>query len=360
MIDDGILLIVDDAASNRLLLKAIFKNEYKIEEAENGQQALEVLERSEGRVLAILLDLVMPVMDGYQFLDHFKKIPDSSKIPVIVITGDMSIESQNRGFTLGIADYIAKPFATSVVKHRVRNLVDLFEHQNNLEYLVEKQSSKIREQSSKLISALSTLVEFRDLESGQHINRIKFFTRALMSEVSRAHPEYGFTPIPTLVEFLDFMRGNELVINIELKTGRFRYPGLEEKTVRLVREFGMAERVWYSSFNHESVLRVKEIARGSHFAFLLAQVFLDMPAYALRHGIEALHPDSAILGLCPDLLAQAHTAGQRVHVWTVDSRLEMKEMCRLGVDAFVTDCPDNGRRIVDEYFSEQTDLGSRE
>ena len=195
MIDDGILLIVDDAASNRLLLKAIFKNEYKIEEAENGQQALEVLERSEGRVLAILLDLVMPVMDGYQFLDHFKKIPDSSKIPVIVITGDMSIESQNRGFTLGIADYIAKPFATSVVKHRVRNLVDLFEHQNNLEYLVEKQSSKIREQSSKLISALSTLVEFRDLESGQHINRIKFFTRALMSEVSRAHPEYGFTQL---------------------------------------------------------------------------------------------------------------------------------------------------------------------
>ena len=92
----------------------------------------------------------------------------------------------------------------------------------------------------------------------------------------------------------------------------------------------------------------------------MAQVFLDMPAYALRHGIEALHPDSAILGLCPDFLAQAHTAGQRVHVWTVDSRLEMKEMCRLGVDAFVTDCPDNGRRIVDEYFSEQTDLGSRE
>ena len=82
-----------------------------------------------------------------------------------------------------------------MVKHRVRNLVDLFEHQNNLEYLVEKQSSKIREQSSKLISALSTLVEFRDLESGQHINRIKFFTRALMSEVSRAHPEYGFTQL---------------------------------------------------------------------------------------------------------------------------------------------------------------------
>ena len=179
-------------------------------------------------------------------------------------------------------------------------------------------------------------------------------------DFSKTHPEYGFTPIPTLAEFLDFMRGNELVINIELKTGRFRYPGLEEKTVRLVGEFGMAERVWYSSFNHESVMRAKEIARGSHFAFLLAQVFLDMPAYALRHGIEALHPDSAILGLCPDILAQAHTAGQRVHVWTVDSRFEMKEMCRLGVDAFVTDCPDNGRRIVDEYFSEQTDLGSRE
>ena len=71
MIDDGILLIVDDAASNRLLLKAIFKNEYKIEEAENGQQALEVLERSEGRVLAILLDLVMPVMDGYQSEPRF-------------------------------------------------------------------------------------------------------------------------------------------------------------------------------------------------------------------------------------------------------------------------------------------------
>lgn len=193
MAERNVLLIVDDLLSNRVLIGAIFKNEWEIVDVEDGQVALNYLKNNGDRVVAILLDLIMPNMDGYQFLEIFNKDPLFKKLPTIVITGDMSVASQNKGFSLGVADYIQKPFVASVIKHRVKNLVDLFNHKHNLELLVEKQSSKIREQSSKLITALSTLVEFRDLESGQHINRIKYYCKVLMTEWTKMHPESGFT-----------------------------------------------------------------------------------------------------------------------------------------------------------------------
>ena len=169
-------------------------------------------------------------------------------------------------------------------------------------------------------------------------------------DFSKPHPEYGFTPLPTLAELLDFMRGNDLAINIELKTGLIAYPGLEEKTVALVRDFGMEERVWYSSFNHQSVLKAKLLAPRAHHAFLLSQALADMPDYANKYGVEALHPDINTLRLFPELVGSLQTQGKRVHVWTVDNLEIMKDMCRLGVDAFITDCPDNGRRIADSDY----------
>lgn len=191
--------------------------------------------------------------------------------------------------------------------------------------------------------------EWLDRTSNGH-GELRELTLAELKKLdfSKPHPEYGFTSIPTLEEFLDFMQGNELAFNIELKTGCFAYPGLVEKTVALVEKYGLAERCWYSSFNHESVMEAKKLAPESHFGFLLAQVFLNMGEYMKQYGAEALHPSTRILELCPDLLSQVQAAGGRIHVWTVDSRLEMEKMCRLGVDGFITDCPDNGRKIADE------------
>ena len=190
----------------------------------------------------------------------------------------------------------------------------------------------------------------------EYINRtsdgkgaLRDFTLAELRQFdfSKPHPEQGRTRIPLLAEVLDFLRGTEMELNIELKTGVVRYPGLEEKTVALVQEFGLAERIWYSSFNHESVRLAKELAPESHTGFLFGQPMLGMPAYAMQHGVEALHPARCLLDVCPRLLEESHAAGRRVHVWVVDSKLDMSHMCELGVDVFFTDCPDNARRIVD-------------
>ncbi len=179
---------------------------------------------------------------------------------------------------------------------------------------------------------------------------IRSYTLAELRELdfSKPHPEQGITRIPTLREFLDFLRGTDMTVNIELKTSVVLYPGIEEKTASLVHEFGLEERVWYSSFNHESVKIAMQYAPHSHFGFLFAQPILDMPAYTARYGAEALHPARGMLDVCPDLIAKSHAAGRRVHVWVVDPRVDMAEMVRRGVDVFFTDCPDNARKIVDE------------
>ena len=166
-------------------------------------------------------------------------------------------------------------------------------------------------------------------------------------DFSRPHPEQGRTRIPLLKDVLDLIKNEKVTLNIELKTGVVRYPGIEQKTVEMVHEFGLEDRIWYSSFNHESVLLAHELAPASHCGYLLGQPILSMPEYAVRYGAEALHPARGILNLCPDLIVKSHAAGVRVHVWVVDNLKDMENVAKMDVDAFFTDCPDNARMIVD-------------
>lgn len=184
------LLIVDDMEINRVILRTLFEQEYNLLEAENGEQALMMLSQYQDTLAAMLLDVVMPVKDGYAVMADMNKTGLINKIPVIIITSEDTFEIEVRAFDLGASDIIMKPFEPHVVKRRVQNAVELNLHREHLEELVENQAAKLRESTDILMDALSSVIEHRSVESGQHILRIRMFTKILLEDIMRSYPEY--------------------------------------------------------------------------------------------------------------------------------------------------------------------------
>ena len=122
------VLIVDDVEINRSILGSILEDEYTIVEAENGKQALDIIEEQKDELSVILLDLVMPEMDGKQVLEELNKRKIMRTIPVLVISGENSYETERECFDLGISDYIAKPFNNVIIRKRVKNVARFYEY----------------------------------------------------------------------------------------------------------------------------------------------------------------------------------------------------------------------------------------
>lgn len=186
----GKLLIVDDIEVNRAILQSLFEEEYDILEAENGLQAMEIIGREQSAISAMLLDIVMPKMDGYQVLEAMGNQGVLSAIPVVVITSESTAENELKAFEYGAAEIITKPFEPHLVQRRVSNLVQLYRHKLHLEELVEEQAMRLEATNEAITDALSSLIEYRSTESGQHILRIRTFTRLLLQRVGEMCPEY--------------------------------------------------------------------------------------------------------------------------------------------------------------------------
>ena len=131
------LLLVDDMEVNRAILRSLFEQEYNLLEAENGAQAFMLIQQYRSSLAAVLLDVVMPVKNGYQVMEEMTRAGLMAYIPVIVITSENSIENEVRAFDLGAADIIIKPFEPHVVRRRVQNAVDLNRHKMHLEEMVD-------------------------------------------------------------------------------------------------------------------------------------------------------------------------------------------------------------------------------
>lgn len=183
------ILVVDDMEVNRAVLCSIFENKCNVLEAENGRQAMEILEKNPA-VNVILLDIVMPEMDGYQVLQKMNESGTIDKIPVVVITAEISPEIELLAFDLGARDIISKPFEPFIVKRRVENIIELYRHRLHLEELVRDQAYKLKESNEIIIDALSSVIESRSLESGQHIFRIRMFTKILLKEIAKTNSGY--------------------------------------------------------------------------------------------------------------------------------------------------------------------------
>ncbi len=163
---------------------------------------------------------------------------------------------------------------------------------------------------------------------------------------NKTHPEYAQASIPTLAQVYDLLKPSGLVINVEIKTGIFFYPGIEEKLNRLEQEMGMGGRIIYSSFNHYSVMRMKELNPRAKTGLLYADGFQNVPAYAADLGADALHPVLYNLQY-EGFLEDCRRYGLALHVWTVDDEAQMQALADQRIDAVITNRPDAARRVVD-------------
>jgi len=181
------ILIVDDDPVNRRILEKLFRGYYEVIEAEDGKEGMEHILNTHNGLCAILLDVMMPGMNGIEVLRKLKELGLMEKIPVFLITSDSSAGVMKEAYELGVMDVIRKPVVSYMVVRRVRSVVELFEARKHLNTVVEKQNLMLLEQAEKIIQlnqgmieALATAIEFRNEESGGHVQRISVITRIML------------------------------------------------------------------------------------------------------------------------------------------------------------------------------------
>lgn len=187
------ILIVDDMEINRAILCEMFYKEYDVLEASNGKEALNCIFEKQTQIDIVLLDIVMPELDGFGVLKELHVQGLLEHIPVIMITAENSENVMKKGYALGVADIINKPFNPDIVRRRVKNILALYSRQERLEELVKQQTEALRKQSRQLVDILSNIIEFKNTESGQHILNIRVITRFLLEKLVAGFPEYSLT-----------------------------------------------------------------------------------------------------------------------------------------------------------------------
>ena len=163
--------------------------------------------------------------------------------------------------------------------------------------------------------------------------------------------QYPDVRIPTLREVLELVKPGKMEINIELKTGIYWYPEIEKKVLDLVKEEGMEERIIYSSFNHYSIQKIREIAPDAETAYLIGDVMLDVAEYTRKTGVKGIHPALFHVKMA-DFLEEYKKSGLAVRVWTVNEKDQMSWLIREGVDAVITNFPDRGMEARAEAEAE--------
>lgn len=185
------IMIADDVSLNVDMLMDIFEDEYDILTAMDGNEADALIHTYENRISAVLLDVNMPGKSGIDLLSEIKHSKDNSYLPVLMITTDCSSQMEQECLELGATDFIKKPFNPLLVKTRVRNSVNLFRYQNHLSDKLNLQNERLKRTNRGIVELLGNLVESRNLESGEHVQRVSSYTRALAYEMMKRYPEYG-------------------------------------------------------------------------------------------------------------------------------------------------------------------------
>ncbi|MGN0437746.1 MAG: HD domain-containing phosphohydrolase [Lachnospiraceae bacterium] len=201
------ILIVDDVLINRELLAEMLQDEYEILMADSGEAALHILMEKHDTISLLLLDLIMPGMDGLHVLEEVRKQPWGEQLAVIIVSSENTVKTEKKCFDLGVADFIHRPFDERLVKRRVNNIISLYQYQEELEQKIEQQTKTLKKQykllqiqaeqlkqsKENVIDILGTVVEYRNLESGEHIKRVKGYTRLLAEQLMKDYPEYELT-----------------------------------------------------------------------------------------------------------------------------------------------------------------------
>ena len=187
------ILIVDDSEMNREILTEMLQDDFRILEAENGEEALKMLKQYDTGISLMLLDIVMPVMNGFEVLAAMAREHWMDDIPVIMISSEGSEDYIRRAYEMGIADYIRRPFDAKIVYQRVFNTIKIYAKQRRLISLVADQIYEKEKNNRMMVGILSQIVEFRNGESGPHVLHIQTLTRLLLERLVQKTGQYGLS-----------------------------------------------------------------------------------------------------------------------------------------------------------------------
>ena len=267
----GVLLIVDDDAINRAVLEEIFAADYAIEEAENGAAGLEKILVEPDRLCAVLLDVVMPVMDGLEVLRRLRQEDLLRRIPVFLITAEAGDQVLREAYSLGVMDVISKPVVPYLVRRRVRSVIELFQARRQLSRTVESQRERLLRQAEEIIAlnqgmveTLATAIEFRSEESGDHVRRIHDITKSLLSETALgkdlAPEEIEEIALASILHDVGKIAVPDAILN---KPGRLTAEEFEVMKTHTVQGAALLDRI-PQLHRHRSYRYAVDIARHHH------------------------------------------------------------------------------------------------
>lgn len=202
------IMIVDKNDINRSALNHILCTDYTILETQSASESFSLLQQSEHEIAAILIDMLTSENDGLELLQAMQENSWIKKIPVLVVCDSASITLEKQLFEFGVSECINQPFNGALIRLKVSNIVKLFLYQNDLENKIQQQTEQLRMQNQmlkmqadflqksniRIIDLLGTMAEYRNLESGEHIQRVKIYTKILAEELLKEDPNCGLTP----------------------------------------------------------------------------------------------------------------------------------------------------------------------
>ena len=261
------ILLVDDSAMNRMILKEILGGDYSILEAENGQECLEKMQAEAGNIALVLLDINMPVMDGFEVLKAMNANHTIEDIPVIMISSDDSDDAIRRSYELGASDYVNRPFDARIVYRRVTNTIKLYAKQRRLVQMVSDQIRARENNTDTLVGVLSHIVEFRNGESGAHVLHIRIITELLLHRLLEISSQYPITaeqqdniPLASALHDIGKIGIDEKILN---KPGKLTPE--EYEVVKTHSMLGAEMLHQLENFNEQPLLQTAyEIARWHH------------------------------------------------------------------------------------------------
>jgi putative two-component system response regulator len=194
------ILVVDDVPENIDILTGILKDDYRVRAATNGPSALSLVKKMPPDL--ILLDVMMPGMDGFEVCRELKADLASRKIPVIFVTAMGEVEDESRGFAVGCVDYITKPVSPPIVRHRIKTHLALYDQNRGLETQVQERTVELEQTRLQVIHRLGRASEYRDNETGLHVIRMSHYAYSiglaagLSRDEAALHKIHGFLKSP--------------------------------------------------------------------------------------------------------------------------------------------------------------------
>ena len=232
------ILVVDDSEMNRAILCEMLKDDFEIIEATNGQECVSLIEQYGKEISLVLLDIVMPIMDGFEILMYMNRNHWIEDVPVIMISSEESENYIRKAFKFGVSDYISRPFDSKVVYQRVFNTIKLYAKQRRLISMVSDQMHEKEKNNQMMVEVLSQIMEFRNGESGLHVVHINTLTRLFLERLVENTDAYNLTPddcylISTASAFHDIGKVgiDESILNKPGKLTKEEFETMKEHTL---------------------------------------------------------------------------------------------------------------------------------